>query len=190
MSMPPGSIHIATGTEAACLCGADAVLAAHPERIAEYQDEEFCSECSAIYAQQTKRHILLIEDNPADAHLFKQGLRELGSGHSVEVAADGEQALKVLRDPEHSCPDLIVLDLNLPRLSGHEVLTELRSIRTLADIPVLILSSSAQDRDRAQAFSNGANEYLTKPCDIDEYLHVLTHIERRWLRDQRAAKSG
>jgi CheY-like chemotaxis protein len=130
--------------------------------------------------------ILLVEDNPADVYLLSESLREAAVPPQLHVTANGEQALEFLcRQGDHANaprPHLILLDLNLPRKSGHEVLEELKHNALLHNIPVIVLSSSANERDIARAYDLHANCYIQKPSDLDSFLHVVHAIEDFWGR--------
>lgn len=128
--------------------------------------------------------ILLVEDNPADARLFAEGLRHLGVAHTLEVAPDGEQALTRLFDPDLPGPNLVVLDLNLPRRTGDEVLTVLRQAPCFDSLPVVVLTTSTAEHDREQALRNGASDYRIKPLEVGAYFAVVDDIVGRWVRDK------
>jgi len=129
--------------------------------------------------------ILLVEDNPGDVRLAVEALREGQVGNNLRVATDGVEALAYLRREgsfvDAPRPDLILLDLNLPRKDGREVLAELKVDEALRTIPVVILTSSKADEDIARSYDLHANCYLTKPVDLDEYLAVVKAIEGFWL---------
>ena len=119
--------------------------------------------------------IFLAEDNPADVYLLREALAAECAGEiDVVVAQDGEEALDFFQgrgafhDAGH--PDLIILDLNLPKSDGNDVLKVIRETASLATVPVVILTSSDSPRDRAAAERLGANHYITKPSDLDDFL--------------------
>jgi two-component system, chemotaxis family, response regulator Rcp1 len=128
--------------------------------------------------------ILLVEDNPGDVRLTREALKDWGHPTRLTVAADGVQALEALRhDPaEGQLPDMILLDLNLPRLGGREVLHAIKSSSTLRHIPVIILSSSDDGDDVQAAYDLQANCYVVKPVDLDRYLEAICGIEDFWVR--------
>jgi CheY-like chemotaxis protein len=130
-------------------------------------------------------HILLIEDNPADVRLFRQALLRTGTPHSLSILNDGEDATDYLfHRGAHAAapvPDLIVLDLNLPRKTGFEVLREIRSDRNLKRTPVVVLTSSACQEDVNTAYENGANMYLLKRCSLDGIQDLVRFIATTWL---------
>ena len=119
--------------------------------------------------------ILLAEDNPGDVLLFREALRVCDLAYELIVAEDGEKALRLLENigtPGNPVsPDLIVLDVNLPRHSGQEVLRWVRGNATLAAVPVIILTSSASPDDQTTATELGADLYVQKSSDLDEILH-------------------
>jgi chemotaxis family two-component system response regulator Rcp1 len=123
--------------------------------------------------------ILLVEDNPGDADLIREVMAESEEKNEITVAVDGVEALRCLR--EGPPPDLILLDLNLPKKSGCEVLAEIKSTEALLRIPVVVLTSSEAESDLADAYRLHANCYLTKPVDLEEFLMVVRAIERFWL---------
>jgi len=129
--------------------------------------------------------ILLIEDNPGDVRLTKEALREGGSWMELSVVEDGLEAMAFLRREGRYAsaprPDLILLDLNLPQKDGREVLAEIKSDRMLARTPVVVLTSSHADRDICRAYELGANCYVTKPVDLEEFLQVVKAVEDFWL---------
>ena len=133
--------------------------------------------------QSKPMDILLVEDNPGDIRLMQEVFRRLVS--RLNIARDGEQALAFLRregDYKH-CPRpaLIVLDLNLPRKDGREVLSEIKCEETLKCIPVVILTTSSSDEDIRHAYRLHANCYITKPIDLDRFYEVGRSIEDFWL---------
>ena len=129
--------------------------------------------------------ILLVEDNPGDADLVREALEESKILNTLHVVEDGVKALAFLRQegayPDVPRPDLILLDLNLPKKSGHEVLAELKQDPQLSRIPVVILTSSDAERDVMKAYNLHANAYITKPVDLDQFAEVVKSIEDFWL---------
>ena len=125
--------------------------------------------------------ILLVEDSLADVELTLDALRDAKVANDVTVVRDGAAALEHLRaHPDHA-PDLVILDLNLPRLSGHEVLAAMQADELLRRIPVAVLTTSAAESDVMRTYDLGGNCFLTKPADIDEFIHVVRSIEDFWL---------
>jgi two-component system, chemotaxis family, response regulator Rcp1 len=129
--------------------------------------------------------ILLVEDNPGDVRLTREALKEAKFRNKVEVVGDGVEALAYLRqEGEYSGamrPHLIMLDLNLPRMDGREVLAAIKKDADLRRIPVVVLSSSEAETDIARAYELHANAYVTKPVDIDHFLQVVKAIEEFWV---------
>jgi chemotaxis family two-component system response regulator Rcp1 len=129
--------------------------------------------------------ILLVEDNPGDVELIAEALREGGVMNHVNVACDGEQATKFLaRAPGFETaprPDLILLDLNIPKKSGFELLGEIRATPELSRIPVVILTSSEADRDILKSYELHANCFICKPVDVDEFLATVRSTGQFWL---------
>ena len=129
--------------------------------------------------------ILLVEDNPADAELISETLQSCDLLVDMHVSVDGEEALLFLQsllDARTDLPHLILLDLNLPRLDGREVLCHLKSNRLLQLIPVIVLSSSGSDDDVIQSYRLGANSYVTKPENLRGYLGIARAVEDFWCR--------
>jgi chemotaxis family two-component system response regulator Rcp1 len=125
--------------------------------------------------------ILLVEDSLADIELTLEALAGAKVANEVTVVRDGAEALANLRGTAESHPDLIILDLNLPRMTGHEVLAAMRADNKLRRIPVAVLTTSAAEADVARTYDLGANCYLTKPVDIDQFVHVVQSIDDFWL---------
>jgi CheY-like chemotaxis protein len=129
--------------------------------------------------------ILLIEDSPADVRLTREALREEKLYNNLHVATDGEDALAFLRrkgkHAQAPRPDLILLDLNLPRKSGREVLEEIKQDASLKSIPVVVLTISAAERDVVAAYNLHANCYITKPIDLEQFSAVVKSIREFWL---------
>lgn len=129
--------------------------------------------------------ILLVEDNPGDVELIAEALREGGVVNHVNVASDGEQATNFLsRAPGYEDaprPDLVLLDLNLPKKSGFELLREMKTNPELCLIPVVILTSSEADRDILKGYELHANCFISKPVDIDEFLETVRSTGQFWL---------
>ena len=128
--------------------------------------------------------ILLVEDNPGDVRLTREAFREGGKDVRLTVAGDGEEALAILhgaRTQSAARPDLILLDLNLPRLSGRELLAEIKGDPELRRIPVLVLSSSRREQDVLASYDLHANCCIAKPVDFEQFLEVVRSIEQFWL---------
>jgi len=130
--------------------------------------------------------ILVIEDNPGDVRLIREAFRETGSQAEFQVAEDGEQALALLRRQppyiEALRPNLILLDLNLPKLDGKQVLAQIKSDESLRSIPVIILSSSHSREDVFNSYNGYANCYIPKPIMFDDFIKVAKGITDFWVR--------
>lgn len=130
-------------------------------------------------------YILLVEDNPADAFLTREALsQEKINNSSLTVIMDGQEALSFLRQEGKYAaarrPDLILLDLNLPKKDGRTVLLEIKNDPLLKHIPVVIFTSSAAPRDVLQAYTLYANCYVIKPLDLDNFFQVVQNVVRFW----------
>lgn len=134
---------------------------------------------------ETYHHILLVEDNPGDVGLIRRALAHQEPHTQLHVACDGLQALDFLRQcgrgdaPPH--PDLILVDLNLPKMDGCELLEHIRQNMRLLSIPVVVLSSSQAEADVVRSYAHQANCYITKPLDLEEYLAVIKAVHHFWL---------
>ncbi|HET6763937.1 MAG TPA: response regulator [Longimicrobiaceae bacterium] len=137
-----------------------------------------------MHSQGRPVEILLVEDNPGDVRLTREALAEGKVRNNLHVAVDGVKALEFLRrEGEHAGsvrPDLVLLDLNLPRMDGRQVLAEIKADPRLRHIPVVILTSSEAESDIARAYDLHANCYITKPVDLDQFIHVVRSIEDFW----------
>jgi len=136
--------------------------------------------------QQKMFDILLIEDNPGDVILIKEALKEGQAFNKLTVLGDGEAALSFLRKEgeykKSSRPDLVLLDLNMPRKDGRDVLAEIKTNPELKHIPVVILTSSEAKQDIINAYNLQANCYITKPVDLKKFFSVVKLIEDFWLK--------
>jgi two-component system, chemotaxis family, response regulator Rcp1 len=121
-------------------------------------------------------HILLVEDNEGDIILTREALKDANIRNEVSVAMDGEQALRMLHEAVE-LPDLILLDINLPRLSGLEVLASIKSDERLKEIPVIMLTTSSAEKDILTSYAHHANRFITKPVDLPRFLEVIKTIE-------------
>ena len=128
--------------------------------------------------------ILLVEDNPGDVRLTMEGLKEGKVNNNLHVVEDGVEAMAFLRrEGKYSRavrPDLILLDLNLPKKDGREVLMEIKADKDLKLIPVVVLTTSEAEQDIFKAYSLHANCYITKPVDLDQFISVVTSIDDFW----------
>ena len=130
-------------------------------------------------------HVLLVEDSEADIRLTLEAMKDAKVFNTLHVVRDGEEAIDFLRQTgKHEGvprPDLIILDLNLPRKNGKEVLADIKSDESLKTIPVAVLTTSSAERDIIESYNLGANCYLTKPVDLQQFLNVVSQIEEFWL---------
>ncbi|MBI4765087.1 MAG: response regulator [Deltaproteobacteria bacterium] len=133
-----------------------------------------------------KIEIVLIEDNPADVELTLTALSSRNLANKVKVLTDGEEALDYLftvcaTAGQEGCPLLILLDLKLPKVSGLEVLEKIRSDNRTKMIPVVVLTSSAEERDRIDSYKLGVNSYIVKPVEFDSFAEVVSEIGFYWV---------
>jgi chemotaxis family two-component system response regulator Rcp1 len=129
--------------------------------------------------------ILLVEDNPGDVRLTKEALKEYKIINNLSVVMDGEKATDFLfKKGEYKnapTPDIILLDLNLPKKDGREVLAEIKNDEKLRTIPVIVLSTSESDLDISSSYYNHANCYITKPVDFDNFIEVVKTLQNFWV---------
>jgi chemotaxis family two-component system response regulator Rcp1 len=129
--------------------------------------------------------ILLVEDNPGDVRLTKEALKEGKVYSNLHWAKDGVEALQFLkREGKHDKaprPDIILLDLNLPKKDGREVLAVIKKDSVLKHIPVVVLTTSEAEEDVLKSYELHANCYVTKPVDLEKFIHVVQSIDRFWL---------
>jgi chemotaxis family two-component system response regulator Rcp1 len=130
-----------------------------------------------------KVEILLVEDSPSDVRLIREATKSTAPAIQITVAKDGVEAMEHLQSclrGQSQLPDLILLDLNLPRKNGREVLAEVKSDPRLRQIPVVVMTSSRSDDDIATAYRLNANCYITKPLELEQYLDIVQAIEDFW----------
>ena len=129
--------------------------------------------------------ILLVEDNPGDERLRREALKEGKVYHKLHWAKDGVEAMEFLQRrgkyKDAPRPDIILLDLNLPKKDGREVLQDIKSDETLKRIPVVVLTTSKAEEDVLKSYNLHANCYVTKPVDLDKFIHVVKSIDAFWL---------
>jgi len=129
--------------------------------------------------------LLLVEDSPADVRLTEEAFRENRIANNLHVVGDGEAAMVFLRRQgpyvDVPRPDLILLDLNLPRKDGREVLAEIKADDALKTIPVVVLTTSQAEQDILRSYNLNANCYITKPIDLDQFINVIKAVESFWL---------
>jgi two-component system, chemotaxis family, response regulator Rcp1 len=132
----------------------------------------------------TPIEILLVEDNPADVRLTVEALKDSKVPSQLTVARDGVEAMSILKavaSRKAPRPDLILLDLNLPKKDGREVLGEIKRDSLLRAIPVVVLTTSQAQQDILHSYDLGANAFITKPVDVDQFFRVVRAIEEFWL---------
>ena len=138
--------------------------------------------------------ILLVEDNPGDVRLTKEAFKQGRIENDLHVVTDGHEALEFLSQDgpyeDAPRPDLVLLDLNLPRKNGDEVLEELKTDAELRCIPVIVLTSSKAEEDVVRSYKLHANAYLTKPVDPDEFIETVKAFEIFWFRVVRLPTEG
>jgi CheY-like chemotaxis protein len=127
---------------------------------------------------QNSVRVMLVEDDPGDALLVREALADNERVDEIRVASDGVYALEQLQDPELPLPDLILLDLNLPRMDGRELLAEIKAEPRLAPIPVVVLTTSDAESDVLRSYELHANAFVTKPRDLKHFLKAVREIDR------------
>jgi CheY-like chemotaxis protein len=129
--------------------------------------------------------ILLVEDNPGDVRLTREAFKDGKMKNNLHIAEDGVEALAFVRRQGRyknvPVPDLILLDLNLPKKDGREVLAEIKADPQLKQIPVIVLTTSAAHKDIIRTYHLHANSYITKPVDLDQFFKIIRSIEDFWL---------
>jgi len=128
------------------------------------------------------RPILLVEDNPMDVDLTRRAFARRKINFAIDVARDGEEAIRFIDqwDSDRPLPIVILLDLKLPKVDGLQVLRHLKTHPLFKLVPVVILSTSSEGRDILAAYREGANSYIVKPVDFDQFMHVVDQIEMYW----------
>lgn len=130
-------------------------------------------------------HILLVEDNEGDIVLTTEALEEGKISNSLSVVRDGQEAIDYLEKnngfEEAATPDLVLLDINLPKINGHDVLKHIKGSSELQTIPVVMLTTSSDSVDIKKSYNNHSNCYITKPVDINDFLEVISTIEDFWI---------
>lgn len=133
-----------------------------------------------------KFKIMLIEDNPGDIALTMEAFKSSEGMQIKSIATDGEEAFSILQEikktGEAAFPDLILLDINLPKINGLELLTMLKKDDTLKIIPVIMLTTSDAEIDICESYKNYANSYIVKPVEIDKFINTIVEIENYWLK--------
>ena len=145
-------------------------------------------------AQDSAIHILLVDDNEGDILLTLEALTEARIINKISVARDGAEALHFLNREHHfrdsERPDLILLDINLPRMDGTEVLAIIKNDPALRRIPVIMLTTSSAEKDILASYDNHANCYITKPVDLDRFMDVIRTVEDFWISIVKLPKSA
>lgn len=130
-------------------------------------------------------HILLVEDNEGDILLTTEALEEGKIINKVSVVKDGKQAIDFLNLKEPfqgaTMPNLILLDINLPKKNGHEVLQYIKGSKTFRHIPIIMLTTSSSEKDIMEAYNHYANCFITKPVDVNEFMKAVAKIENFWI---------
>lgn len=132
-------------------------------------------------------HILLVEDNEGDIVLTTEALEEGKIANSLSVVRDGWQAIQYLDQNEAegfdnaTTPDLVLLDINLPKINGHEVLKHIKTTQKLKHIPVIMLTTSSDEVDIKKSYENHVNCYITKPVEVDNFIQAISTIEDFWI---------
>ena len=130
-------------------------------------------------------HILLVEDNDGDILLIEEAFEEAKVANNISVAKDGEKAIRFLNKKGEfksaETPDLVILDINLPRKNGHEVLQYIKENENLKQIPVIMLTTSSSERDIIKSYKHHANCYITKPVDVEDFIKAVLKIENFWI---------
>lgn len=138
--------------------------------------------------------ILLVEDNEGDIVLTMEALKEAKIRNEIDVVKDGEAALQFLRKAgvytEASTPDLIFLDINLPKIDGMEILSIIKNDEQLKVIPVIMLTTSDAERDIMKSYYNHANCYITKPVDLDKFMSIIQTIKNFWINIVKLPKTN
>ncbi|KAF5413626.1 MAG: putative methanogenesis regulatory protein FilR2 [Candidatus Methanogaster sp.] len=138
--------------------------------------------------------ILLVEDNPGDVRLTQEVLRDGKVRNNMSVAKDGVEAVAFLRQTGEYAgaprPDIILLDLNLPKKDGREVLADIKTDHDLKNIPVVVLTTSSAEQDIVRSYDLHANCYITKPVDLDQFIRVIRSIEDFWLTIAKLPRGG
>ncbi|KYP15945.1 response regulator [Flavihumibacter sp. CACIAM 22H1] len=131
-------------------------------------------------------HILLVEDNEGDIVLTREALQEVENIRKISIAKDGKEALQFLfktgRFTDAESPDLVLLDINLPKIDGKEVLQKIKQHETLCMLPVIILTTSSSDKDIFDSYTNHANCFITKPVDYFSFMKVIKTMEAFWMK--------
>jgi CheY-like chemotaxis protein len=134
-----------------------------------------------MFEMSTSRVIVLVEDNDLDVKLVKRTLTKAPAHPQVRVATDGQSGVNLIFEQCEECPDLILLDINLPKYDGFEILSMIRKHERMRHVPVIMFSSSDRDEDILRSYEGGANGYMRKVEDYDEYVANLEALGSYWL---------
>jgi len=141
---------------------------------------------NSTYVSARPIEILLVEDSEGDARLVQEGMRDAKMSNRLHIVEDGVEAMEFLRREGRfgtaPRPDLVLLDLNLPRMDGRQVLAEMKSDSGLRSIPVVVLTTSDAEQDVLRAYELNANCYVTKPVDFDKFMYVVRQLEEFWVK--------
>jgi chemotaxis family two-component system response regulator Rcp1 len=139
----------------------------------------------SVNVSERNIEILVVEDSPSDVRLLQEAFREIELEHCLNVVGNGEEGLAFLKQEgiyQHAPrPDLILLDLNLPRMNGREFLAEIKGSSEFRRIPVVVMTSSGAEEDIIRSYDLHANCFITKPVDLDQFIKIIQSIEQFWL---------
>lgn len=133
-----------------------------------------------LEAMKSKKPILLVEDDKIDIMTITRALKEIKVTNEVVVSGNGEEALEYLRNPNNEIPCIILLDLNMPKMNGIEFLEIAKKENEIKKIPVVILTTSQEEKDRTDSFNLGVAGYMTKPVDYQQFVDVIKTIDIYW----------
>jgi CheY-like chemotaxis protein len=144
---------------------------------------------SDVAPNRTPIELLLIDDDQADIYLAKRSLKQCKTRVEIQVARNGEEGLALLRQEagheDSKRPDLIFLDLNMPRMNGHELLAAMKADQGLKSIPVIVMSTSENEDDIRKSYELQASAYVAKPVELDEFSDVIRLVDEHWFRTVR-----
>ncbi len=129
---------------------------------------------------KSKKPILLVEDDKVDAMTVRRALKEIKVTNNVILASNGEEAIEYLLKPDSEMPCIILLDLNMPKMNGLEFMKVAKENEKLRKIPIVVLTTSSEERDRMNSFQNGVAGYMTKPVDYQQFVDVIKTINIYW----------
>lgn len=132
------------------------------------------------YYMKSKKPILLVEDDKVDAMTVRRALKEIKVTNNVILASNGEEAIEYLLKPDSEMPCIILLDLNMPKMNGLEFMKVAKENEKLRKIPIVVLTTSSEERDRMNSFQNGVAGYMTKPVDYQQFVDVIKTINIYW----------